>query len=222
MLCANGAAMLVTVDDEGREAGVARTEVFFDPERDPVTEKAVRRGTEWLFVSFEGDVHPVDVGGDAVRFGEKWSLLTDADRRDSWRIGGAQHLAVHAASGRLYALVHQGGPDTHKDPGSEIWVYDLGRRARVQRIPVLNPLASFVRQQMGPGEGTMRRAADWLLDRVLPNTGVDRILVTQDERPVLIASASVPPTVTVHDAMTGAVLREVAEVGIASSLLVAP
>src|SRR5437867_9925909 len=50
MLCANGAALTVALDDEGREAGVARSAPFFDPQTDPITEKAVRRGSEWLFV----------------------------------------------------------------------------------------------------------------------------------------------------------------------------
>jgi len=57
---------------------------------------------------------------------------------------------------------------------------------------------------------------------VLPNPGVDRILVTQDDHPVLIASASVPPAVTVHDALTGAIVREISEPGLAGSLLFAP
>ena len=39
-----------------------------------------------------------------------------------------QHLAVHQKSGRLYSLMHQGGPDTHKEPGTELWIYDLARR----------------------------------------------------------------------------------------------
>jgi hypothetical protein len=113
--------------------------------------------------------------------------------------------------------MHQGGPDTHKAPGSEVWVFDLATRRRVQRIPVLSPLASFIGQQAGSGRFTR-----WLLAAVLPNTGVERILVTQDEHPVLVASASLPPTVTVHDAMTGAVLREVSEPGLAGSLLFTP
>ena len=47
-------------------------------------------------------------------------------------------------------------------------------------------------------------------------------MVTQDPNPVLIASASLPPTVTIHDAMSGAVLREVSEPGLAGALLAAP
>jgi methylamine dehydrogenase heavy chain len=223
MLCANGGALTVTVDEAGGEARVARSAPFFDPRTDPVTEKAVRRGNEWLFVSFEGMIHPVDVGGETPRFGEKWSLVDEAERKQGWRIGGGQHLAVHAASGRLYTLMHEGGPDTHKEPGTEIWVYDLGTRRRVQRIPVLNPLVSFVGQQLALARrGRAGRFTGWLLARMLPNPGVERILVTQDERPVLVASASMPPTVTIHDAMTGAVLREVSEPGLAGSLLFAP
>ena len=218
MLCASGQALTVNLTEEGRPASVERSEKFFDAQEDPITEKAVRRGNEWLFVSFAGMIHPVDVSGEQPRFGEKWSLVDDADRQASWRIGGAQHLAVHGPSGRLYTLMHQGGVDTHKDPGKEVWVYDLASRRRVQRIPLRNPLLAFIDEQLG-GTG---RVAGWLLELVLPNPGIDRILVTQDERPVLVASASIPPAVTIHDAMTGAVVRDVSEPGLASSLLYAP
>jgi methylamine dehydrogenase heavy chain len=217
MLCADGAALRVALDDEGQARSVERTATFFDPQKDPVTEKAVRRGNEWFFVSNDGIVHPVDVGGDLPRFEETWPLLDDEDRRANWRIGGAQHLALHARSGRLYSLVHQGGPDSHKDAGSEIWVYDLATRRRVQRIAVLNPLVSFIH-----GEAKLGRASSWLLEHLLPNPGVDRILVTQDERPVLVAAGMIPPTVTVHDAGTGEVVHEISEVGIGSGLLAAP
>jgi len=111
MLCANGAALTVVVDDGG-QATVARTEPFFDPQKDPLTEKAVRRGNEWLFVSFDGMIQSVDVSGADLKMGERWALLDDADRKDSWRVGGGQHLAVHGPSGRLYVLMHQGGVDT--------------------------------------------------------------------------------------------------------------
>ena len=53
---------------------------FFDPQVDPVTEKAVRHGDQWLFVSFAGVIHPVGVGGPEPVFGEPWPLFSDADR----------------------------------------------------------------------------------------------------------------------------------------------
>src|SRR5262249_1493866 len=137
--------------------------------------------------------------------------------------GGGQLLAMHEPTGRLYVLVHQGGPDSHKEPGTEAWVYDLGARKRVQRITLLNPLVSFIGQlaSLDPAHGS-GRFGRWLLGRGMPNPGIERIMVTQDATPILIASASLPPTVTIHDAMSGAVLHEVSEPGLGSALLAAP
>jgi uncharacterized membrane protein YphA (DoxX/SURF4 family) len=139
MLCADGALLTVTLDGAGREAGRERSQPFFDPVKDPVTEKAVRFGDSWIFVSFEGLVHPVDLSGPSPRFGERWSLLDSTDREEGWRIGGHQHLALHDPTGRLYSLMHQGGPDTHKQPGTELWVYDVAARKRLQRILLRSP-----------------------------------------------------------------------------------
>jgi hypothetical protein len=115
--------------------------------------------------------------------------------------------------------MHQGGPDTHKTAGQEIWVYDVGTHRRLLRVPVVSPVASFVAQQAGLTRGSMSR---WALERVVPNTGADAIIVTQDEHPVLIVAGMMPPTVTVHDATTGVVEREIPEVGLALSLLFTP
>jgi methylamine dehydrogenase heavy chain len=219
MLCANGEALVVDV--VGGEGKLTRVPSFFDPQ-DPVTEKAVRRNGEWLFVSFAGVIHPLDVSGETVRPGEKWAAIEEADQRENWRVGGLQHLAVHAASGRLYVLVHQGPPDTHKAPGTEVWVYDLETRKRTTRLPVLNPFESFLVQQLALGDGTGGSMARWLLARTLPNPGVERIAVTQDDHPVLVTSQSLPPTLTVHDAMTGAVLREIGEPGLIASMIFVP
>src|SRR5690606_6768197 len=149
MLCGDGTLLLVTLDERGAEQARARSEVWFDPLADPITEKGVRRGDEWLFASFSGHVHAVDLAGAAPRFAEPWSLFDAAQHEAAWRIGGTQHLALHEPSGRLYALVHQGGPDGHKEPGREIWVYDLESRKRVQTIAVRNLLAAFFAQQAG-------------------------------------------------------------------------
>jgi methylamine dehydrogenase heavy chain len=106
-LCADGALLTVTLDEAGREADRQRSEPFFDPVKDPVTEKAVRHEGTWLS-SFEGPCTRSRVR-PAPRLGERWSLLDSADRKDGWRVGGQQHLALHGPTGRLYSLVHQGG-----------------------------------------------------------------------------------------------------------------
>jgi methylamine dehydrogenase heavy chain len=177
MLCADGSLLTVTLDDAGHEADKVRSESFFDPQTDPVTEKAVRHGDRWLFVSFEGRVHTLDVSGNEPRFGEAWSLVGERDREDSWRIGGIQHLAVHQASGHLYSLMHRGGPDTHKESGTEIWVYDLETRERLQRIALRHPGFSFMGETLarrsssaraGSGHSTVSRTGSSTTSRRIP------------------------------------------------------
>ena len=142
-LCGDGTALAVRLDDAGKAAGKARTAKLFDAVKDPVTEKGVRRGDTWYFVSFTGDVVPVQTTGGTTKAGARWSLLDAADRKASWRPGGMQHLSVHAASGRLYSLMHVGGEWSHKDPGTEVWVYDLASRKRQSRFALEGPATSI-------------------------------------------------------------------------------
>lgn len=205
-LCADGGLLVIEIDDAGGVVGRIRSEPFFDPITDPVTEKAVRWRDRWIFVSFEGYAHPVDFSGPEPRFEPAWSLLDDGDREQGWRIGGAQHLALHAASGRLFSLVHQGGPDTHKDAGREVWVYDLSARKRVQRIALRNPGITWMGYPVALG------SAWWdafLLDHVLPTIGIDQIAVTQDDEPLLLTGAVYTGALCVYDAKTGELLRRV-------------
>ena len=218
-LCADGTALVVTLDESGGEASKTRTEHWFDPQVDPITEKAARRGDQWFFVSFAAVVHPIDVSGETLRFAEPWPLLSDADRKESWAVGGMQQLALHEASGRLYALVHKGGADTHKSPGTDVFVYDVDKRERVQRIELRNQIASFLLDRIGMPPGG---AIDWLLQRTLPNEGVVRIAVTQDAAPVLLAATAFPATLAVYDARSGDYLRDVSEVGVATNYVAAP
>ncbi len=209
--CADGSLLVVALDEAGREAAKVRTQPFFDPRRDPVTEKAVRRGDQWLFVSFEGRLHTVDVSGAEPRFGEPWDLVGAEERAESWRIGGQQHLAVHAASGRLYALVHQGPPDTHKAPGKELWVYDLASRRRVQRIALRSPGLTYLGMPLDPGPSLVWPLGplfEWALS--LAGLDVGLVAVTQDERPLLVTASDFTGSLAVYDALSGEFLHRLA------------
>jgi methylamine dehydrogenase heavy chain len=225
MLCADGGLMTVTVDDAGREAGVVRGAPFFEPMSDPVTEKAVRYRDRWLFVSFEGIVHPVDVSGAAPRPEAPWPLLDEADRRAGWRVGGTQHLAVHVASGRVYSLMHQGGIDTHKEPGTELWVYDLKTRARVQRLRLRPPGFSYLSETIEFGRSWIwpfDHLWDILLDYVIPSPGVSQIQVTQDDAPLLVTSSVFSGSLAVYDALSLRFLRRVSSGNLTTHALQAP
>jgi methylamine dehydrogenase heavy chain len=142
-LCADGALLHTTLDESGHAGKTERTEPLFDVDKDPVTEKGVRVGDTWYFVSFGGTIYPIKVVQGALQLQKTWSLLSEAERAQKWRPGGLQQLAAHSGSNRLYSIMHQGPPETHKDPGREVWVYDLARRARVQKITMQHDSGSI-------------------------------------------------------------------------------
>ena len=223
-ICADGSVFSVALDEAGREAHRARTQPFFDPKVDPVTEKAVRYGGQWLFVSFDGKIHPVDVSGPEIGFGEPWSLIGDPDREQSWRIGGMQHLAVHQRSGRLYALMHRGGPDTHKEPGEEVWVFDIASHRRLARIKLLNPGVTIYGFPIALGTtwpAPFNRIWTVLLDTFAPAL-VGFIQVTQDDAPLLLTASQFFGSIGVYDAMSGQFVRRVQPTGWTSDVLLAP
>ncbi len=142
-ICGDGALLDVQLDDSGHAIHRTRTDAMFDVVHDPATEKAVRVGDTWWFVSYGGTMYPVRITPHGLERGELWSLLSPTERAAHWRPGGLQQLAAHAGLNRLYSIMHQGGPETHKDPGKEVWVYDLATHRRVQRISMKNPSGSI-------------------------------------------------------------------------------
>lgn len=138
-ICADGSLLNVHLDDKGQARSRDRTGHMFDVAQDPATEKAVRVGNTWQFVSYGGVMYPIQIAKDGgLTLGARWPLLGPADRAENWRPGGLQQLAAHAGLNRLYSIMHRGGPETHKDPGKEVWVYDLAQHTRIQRIALKN------------------------------------------------------------------------------------
>ena len=195
MICANGDLLTVTLDENGGEVSKERTARVFDPDIDPLREADVRYGNEWLFVSFDGMLHSVDVSGAMPQVGESWSLLSAGDREQNWRIAGRQPLAVHQQSGRLYVLARQ-DDEPLDDPadwdGTEIWSFDLASRQRLQRLEARPASADAG----GAGATLGSTSGD----------GASNILVTQGEEPLLVSAAGTG--VSVRDAFTGEYLHE--------------
>ena len=219
MLCGDGTAITVHLKDTGELDRIARSAPFFDAVADPITEKGVRDGSTWWFASFGGLLHEVDFGGENPAATAPWPLFTDAELNDEWRIGGAQHLAYHRGAQRLYSVVHQGGPGSHKDPGTEIWVYDVPARKKIDVISAPNLIAAFLGPQAGfDAQGTFGK----ILNFLVPNSGVHSIAVTQDNQPLLFMRHGDLGAVGVVDAMSGEHLRDIEETGLSGVLLVVP
>jgi len=211
MMCGNGALMFVSLKDDGTLLELRRNEGQFDPQRDPVREYGVRIGDVWSFVSFGGDVYSIDVSKPLPAFCKPWALLAEEDRDDRWHVGGRQPFAIHAASHRLYALVHQGENDTHKEGGTEAWVYDLQSHARLQKVALQSPGITFSGEPVTFGERW-----NWLYNWITrqsfrdPRARPDLLAVTQTAAPTLLISGEFTGMVAVYDALTMEFRRRVA------------
>ena len=172
-ICESGRLLTLTLDAQGREAARALSEPFFDPDRDPVFVQGIPTTGGYAFLSFLGEVHEVDLSGAQPAFTPPWSMVSPAER-GRWRPGADQVGAIHRGLGRLYVPMHPGGEGTHKDGGTEIWVFDMAGHRRLARWPV---------QAAG-------------LSRVLA------VQVSQDPAPILFA-ATHAADVAVLDALSG-------------------
>lgn len=150
-ICGDGALLTVDLDPAGKPAGQQRSQPMFDPEKDPVFTHTENLGNTFYFVSYNGNVYSADFSGSEAAFGQPWSLLDPSGKDRGWRPGGYNLLAVNQASRRLYVGMHPDGAEgTHKTPAAEIWVYDLGTRKRVARVPGRNALSMSVSQDDAP------------------------------------------------------------------------
>jgi methylamine dehydrogenase heavy chain len=141
MVCGDGTMLTLRLDDTGKVTAKDRSPVFYDPKGDTIDDKVARLGDVWYFFTISGTVKPIDMAGGAPKFLPEWSLFGAGD--EGWRAGGFQYAAINPAHSELYMLVHQGGLHTHKDPGKDIWVYDIAGKKRVRKI-ALGELATSI------------------------------------------------------------------------------
>ncbi|RQR88819.1 MULTISPECIES: amine dehydrogenase large subunit [unclassified Burkholderia] len=146
-LCESGKALTVTLDANGKEVKRTMSDAFIDVDNDPAFINASRYQGGYLFTTYHGNVRSADFNGARPAFGKSWSLLTDAERAEGWRPGGMQQTAVQVRQNRYYVLMHKGGDGTHKDPGTQVWIYDLKTKQRVARWDLaqqkVDPLVSI-------------------------------------------------------------------------------
>jgi methylamine dehydrogenase heavy chain len=139
MICGDGTLQLIELGRNGSEDNRTRSRRFFTIDDDPVFDKPVKSADGWTLISYAGKIFDVTVDGSQVDVSEPWSLMTEEDIAETWRVGGSQPWTVHRPSGLLYVLVHQGPIDTHHDPGTELWVFDSGTQQRIHRAKLAVP-----------------------------------------------------------------------------------
>jgi methylamine dehydrogenase heavy chain len=144
MICGDGTLQLIRLDESGKEASRSRSKSFFVVEEDPVFALPLETASGWLLVTHDGRVFDATVDGDDIRIGRPWWLTSEDDRGQEWRPGGSQPLTFHRGANLLYVLMHQGGVDTHAEPGTEVWVVDVARKHAIGRLPLDIPIDNIL------------------------------------------------------------------------------
>jgi len=134
-LCGDGTALTVSLDDDGMPIAQKKSERFFDPDADALFVSAAQQGDTYYLVSFLGQIYSMNVQSEIAKVDAPWSLVSDSERRQGWRPGGYQPIALHLDSATLYVGMHPGGKEgSHKDAAREIWVFNLRGHRRVARV----------------------------------------------------------------------------------------
>ncbi|MBL8267619.1 amine dehydrogenase large subunit [Steroidobacter sp.] len=154
MLCGDGAALVVTVGEDGQEISRQRSAPFFDADMDPLHGSGTRSGNKWYFASHRGRIHEVDVSGAQLAFPASWSI-TETQKGLHWVPGPLmQPVAVHHATHRLFVLMLSsdlkpkgGGYDFHRIEATEVWSFDLNSKRRLKRTPLKQPTSTLAVSQ---------------------------------------------------------------------------
>ena len=142
--CADGTLTSIALDPAGKVVSTSTTRPIHDIDRQAMfVMPAMVGGTAW-FVTYGGIVRGFDLSGPVVR-----ELKTDfpvgpaEGAQPEWRPSGWQVISSDA-SGKLYVLMTPFGREgSHKDPGTEVWVFDPAKKARIARIPLKGPGVSI-------------------------------------------------------------------------------
>jgi methylamine dehydrogenase heavy chain len=141
-LCSSGTLLSVRLDANGAVTARTESKAFNPLDTDPLFTGSALVGGVRYFPSLHGRVQPIDMRTDDVKILPDWPLISAADEAGHWRPSGWQVVAGDDQK-LLYVLMqpdaHEG---THKDPATEVWVYNVATKARVKRLRLVRPGSS--------------------------------------------------------------------------------
>ena len=142
-LCSSGSLLNVRLDENGKVTARSETKAFNPLDTDPLFTASASVGGVRYFPSLHGRIQPIDMKGEEVKILPDWPLVPAADAAGHWRPSGWQVLTSDDSK-LLYVLMqpdaHEG---THKDPATEIWVYNAAAKSRIKRIRLARPGSSL-------------------------------------------------------------------------------
>jgi len=131
--------MLISyLDENGSIKNQKRSKKFINGDDDPLFAASATIGDMVYFPSFKGQLQPLDMSSATPKILKTWSLVSAQEKQENWRPGGWQIITGNN-TGELYVLMHKNGYNgSHKDGGSEVWVFDTKTRKRSRRIVLKN------------------------------------------------------------------------------------
>src|SRR6202046_3693002 len=142
-LCSSGTMLTVRLDANGAVAGRSETKAFNPLDPDPLFTASTVVGGVRYFPSLHGRVQPIDMRGDEVKILPDWPLVPAADEAGHWRPSGWQVVAGDEQK-LLYVLMQPAGHEgTHKDPATEVWVYNTATKTRIKRLRLVRAGSSI-------------------------------------------------------------------------------
>ncbi len=142
-LCSSGTLLTVRLDANGAVSARTESKAFNPLDTDPLFTGSTLVGGVRYFPSLHGRVQPIDMRGDEVKILPDWPLVPAAEEAGHWRPSGWQTVAGDDQK-LLYVLMqpdaHEG---THKDPATEVWVYNVATKTRIKRLRLVRPSSSI-------------------------------------------------------------------------------
>jgi methylamine dehydrogenase heavy chain len=149
-LCSDGS--MATVSTAGAKPVITRSAPFFAATDDPIFDNFVvdKAKKQAVFITYTGLIYTAALGATPA-IAEPFSIQVAAGVRKgdtkpldiNWYPGGRQQLAVHAATGHAFVLMHMGEYWTHKAGCNEIWEVDLAAKKVVKRLSLKKPAANI-------------------------------------------------------------------------------
>jgi methylamine dehydrogenase heavy chain len=141
-LCSSGTLLTIKLDANGKVEGRSESKQFNQMDTDPLfTASTMLNGIRY-FPSLHGRIQPIDMKTEDAKVLPDWSLVSAEEKAAHWRPSGWQILASDEKS-LIYVIMQPNAEEgTHKNPGTEVWVFNPATKTRVKRIRLVRPGSS--------------------------------------------------------------------------------
>ena len=161
-LCGDGSLATYALSEKGEVTSSSRSKAFIDIDNDPLFVKnAVIAGITY-FPSFHSRIQPVDFRSEEPRVLDDWNMVPAELQNENWRPSGWQVIAGNEEE--LFVLMQSGGKEgSHKDGGTEVWVFQPESGTLQRRIKLGTPGISIAVTRSEPSYLVVTNA-EMLLD----------------------------------------------------------